>query len=41
MVRAPAGAGAGLMVAAAPGVAGEFDDVLRRCGVDLDSDGDR
>ncbi|WP_205538983.1 inositol monophosphatase family protein [Mycobacterium kyogaense] len=41
VVRAPTGVGAGLMVAAAPGVAGEFDDVLRRCGVDLDSDGDR
>ncbi|OKH63799.1 inositol monophosphatase [Mycobacterium sp. SWH-M1] len=41
VVRAPTGAGAGLMVAAAPGVAGEFDDVLRRCGVDLDGDGDR
>lgn len=39
VVRAPrVVTGAGLMVAAAPGVAGAFGDVLRRCGVDLDAD---
>ncbi len=36
VVQAPRGSGAGLMVAAAPGVAGAFHDALRRCGVDLD-----
>ncbi|WP_370464423.1 inositol monophosphatase family protein [Mycolicibacterium sp. 018/SC-01/001] len=40
VVRAPGSAGAGLMVAAAPGVATAFDDVLRRCGVDLGIDRD-
>ncbi|MEH3141218.1 MAG: inositol monophosphatase [Mycobacterium kyogaense] len=40
VVRAPGTTGAGLMVAAAPGVAAAFDDVLRRCGVDLDIDRD-
>lgn len=38
VVRAPEAAGAGLMVAAAPGVAADLDDALRRCGVDLDAD---